>query len=136
MLKIRSRTIRGNKYTSTCWLVIDAPLEYGNIEPIYDIDEVNIEVDISFVKENIENYLIKLVNDEFNQKVSIKNFQLGKGYIERNNKRIVIVPSYYMDLKQQNPIEYDWNQVTNFVVLALDEILKDIDYLPVSVTEK
>lgn len=107
-----------------------------NIEPIYDIDEVNIEVDISFVKENIENYLIKLVNDEFNQKVSIKNFQLGKGYIERNNKRIVIVPSYYMDLKQQNPIEYDWNQVTNFVVLALDEILKDIDYLPVSVTEK
>lgn len=136
MLEILSKTIRRNKYTSICWLVIDAPLEYGNIEPIYDIDEFNVEVDINFVKENIENYLIKLVNGEFNQKVSIKNFQLGKGYIERNNKRIVIVPSYYMDLKQQNPIEYDWDQITNFIVLALDEILKDINYLPVSVTEK
>lgn len=136
MLEILSKTIRGNKYTSTCWLVIDAPLEYGNIEPIYDIDEVNVEVDIDFVKENIENYLIKLVNNEFNQKVLIRNFQLGKGYIERNNNRIVIVPSYYMDLKQQNPIEYNWDQVTNFVALALDEILKDINYLPVSVTEK
>lgn len=136
MLEILSKTIRRNKYTSTCWLVIDAPLEYGNIEPIYDIDEVNVEIDINFVKENIENYLIKLVNDEFNQKVLIRNFQLGKGYIERNNNRIVIVPSYYMDLKQQNPIEYNWDQVTNFVALALNEILKDIDYLPVSVTEK
>nr|DAU15750.1 MAG TPA: hypothetical protein [Caudoviricetes sp.] len=136
MLEILSKTIRRNKYTSICWLVIDAPLEYGNIEPIYDIDEFNVEVDINFVKENIENYLIKLVNGEFNQKVSIKNFQLGKGYIERNNKRIVIVPSYYMDLKQQNPIEYDWDQITNFIALALDEILKDINYLPVSVTEK